>query len=191
MASIDLPLVQRILEPVVIGFVLFFGQRFFERRARLVVYYGNVGFFQLPTGNVHTHTVVIRNAGKLPAHNVRIPHTGPLAAANIHVSVLPQALYDVRPLPTGGEELHFAVVAPGQTLTISYLYYPPIVWNQINQAVMSDEGPARVLRVLPTPQFPRWALALLWGLIGIGALTCVYFLFQFGNWVAALSKLTG
>lgn len=51
--------------------MLFLAQRVLERRTRLVVYYGNVGYFKLPTGDVHTHTVVVRNAGKLPAHNVR------------------------------------------------------------------------------------------------------------------------
>lgn len=104
--------------------------------------------------------------------------------------MLPQTVYNVVPVPTGGDQIHFAVVAPGETLTISYLYFPPIQYSQITAQVMSDEGQARVLRVLPTPQYPRWALALVWALIVVGALTCVYFLFQFGNWLAALSNLT-
>ena len=41
MASVDLPLVQTILEPFVVGLMLFLAQRVLERRVRLVVYYGN------------------------------------------------------------------------------------------------------------------------------------------------------
>jgi hypothetical protein len=77
--------------------------------------------------------MIIRNAGKLAAHNVRVPHNGKLAAANIHVSVLPQNHYEVRSLPTGGEELLFPILPPKETLTISYLYFPPVQWNQIHQ----------------------------------------------------------
>ncbi len=82
--------------------------RFFERRARIVVFYGHVGQFQLraqqlappqsqqppppqsqqpPPQFVHTHAVVIRNAGRAIAQNVHVPHHVSLGATNIHVSI--------------------------------------------------------------------------------------------------------
>ena len=97
----------------------------FEKRTRLLAYYGHVGLFRLnptpssPLTAVHTHSVVIRNAGRLPAKNVRVPHRIPLAASNVHVSVDPQIAYTVTALPNGGDELRFDVLAPQQMITIS------------------------------------------------------------------------
>jgi hypothetical protein len=49
--------------------------------------------------------------------------------------------------------------------------------------IACDEGMARVLRILPTPQLRRWQLSLLRNLIVIGAIAVVYFLARFGEWV--------
>jgi uncharacterized repeat protein (TIGR01451 family) len=190
---IDIALVERIVEPVIGGLLLAFVLRLIERRPRVVVFVGNVGFFHLhpsppgPGGDVHTHTVVIRNAGKLPAHNVRVPHKLSLATSNINVSVLPQTNYSVLPLPTGGDEILFPTLVPGQMVTISYLYYPPIVWNQIHEAVHSDEGMARELNVLPTPQLRPWQLRGLWALVIIGAMTSIYLIIELIRWLASLT----
>jgi hypothetical protein len=49
-----------------------FINRLFERRARLVVFYGHIAAFQLqgqpgtPSGSVHTHAIVLANSGRLP-----------------------------------------------------------------------------------------------------------------------------
>ena len=191
---IDIALVERIVEPVVVGVLLALALRLFERRARVVVFVGNVGFFQLhpsthgPGGPVHTHTVVIRNAGKLTAHNVRVPHKVSLAAANINVSVLPQTNYSVQPLPTGGDEILFPTLVPEQMLTISYLYYPPNVWNQIHERVRSDEGMARELNVLPTAQLRPWQLRVLWALVIVGAVTSIYLLITLARWLTSVQQ---
>jgi hypothetical protein len=190
---IDIALVERIVEPVVGGLLLALVLRLIERRARVVVFYGHIGFFQLhpsangPGGAVHTHTVVIRNAGRLTAHNVRVPHKVSLAAANINVSVLPQINYSVQPLPTGGDEILFPTLVPGQMLTISYLYYPPVAWNQIHEPVRSDEGMARELNVLPTAQLRPWQLRGLWALVIIGAITSIYLIIELIRWLASLT----
>lgn len=128
--------------------------------------------------------------GRLTAHNVRVPHTRSLAASNINVSVLPQTDYSVVPLPTGGDEILFPTLVPGQNVTISYLYYPPIIWSQIHQAVRSDGGIARERKVLLTPQPKPLQLAALWTLIGIGAITCVYFLIELIRWLTSLAHFS-
>jgi hypothetical protein len=60
-----------------------FINRLFERRPRLIVFYGHVGRFHVQPpqpplspqpGIVHTHWVVIRNAGRVAAQNVHVPH---------------------------------------------------------------------------------------------------------------------
>jgi hypothetical protein len=165
-------------------FLLFAGGligRFFERRAHVVVFYSHVGQFRLQTpqpGLVNTHSVVIRNAGRIGAHNVHVPHRGMLNAANIHISIDPHLAHKVQGLPNGTEEILFPVLPPQFQVTVSYLYFPPLVFSQINAPIYSDEGPARVINVLPQAQWPRWLLAVLWGLVFIGAVAVVYALFE-------------
>jgi hypothetical protein len=127
---------------------------------------------------VHTHSVVIRNAGRLAAHNVHVPHRGMLNAANIHISIDPDLAHKVQTLPNGTEEILFAALPAQFQVTISYLYFPPIVFGQINAPIYCDEGSARQINVLPQPQRPRWVLAILWGLIVIGVIAVVYALFE-------------
>jgi hypothetical protein len=135
-----------------------------------------------PVGNtpgmvVRTHTVVIRNTGRLSAHNVRVPHNLPLAPP-LNFTIVPQTAFTCAPLSGGGEEIVFPVLVPGQQVTISYLYFPPLLYLQINLPVRSDEGMARVINVLPTPQRPKWFRAALWTLAFVGAVTLLYLVYE-------------
>jgi hypothetical protein len=75
--SIDFSLLTNIAEKIILLFAGGLVGRFFERRARVVVFYSHVGQFRLQSqqqpGLVHTHSVVIRNAGRIAAHNVHVP----------------------------------------------------------------------------------------------------------------------
>jgi hypothetical protein len=186
---IDFSLLASIGEKIVLLFAGGLVGRFFERRARLVVFYGHVGAFRVqvhgqPPGLVHTHSVVIRNAGRLAAHNIHVPHRGMLSSANIHISIDPHLAHTVQTLPNSTEEILFAVLPAQFQVTISYLYFPPIVVGQINAPIYCDEGSARVINVLPQPERPRWMLAMLWGLIVIGAIAVLYALFELVRWAA-------
>jgi hypothetical protein len=77
------------------------------------------------------------------------------------------------------------VLVPGQQVTVAYLYFPPLLYHQINLLVSSDEGMARVISVLPTPQFSRSRLAVLWILVFVGAVTSLYLLVELGLWINA------
>jgi hypothetical protein len=134
---------------------------------------------QAPFG-VHTHSVVMRNAGRLAAHNVRVPHTP--TAAGVNISVFPPVQYTRNALPGGGHELLFPTIVPTQEITISYLYYPPLLAGQINMPIRSDEGMARVLHVLPTAQIPVWLRFILWVLISVGTISILYFLVELSRW---------
>lgn len=161
-----------------------------ERRPRLLVYYGHVAAFQLPGTQgtpplgLNTHAVVIRNAGRATVHNVRVPHWGLLAGNTppIHVSVFPPVA-TTRDVVEGRETIVIPVLAPGQQLTLSYLYLPPITFNLINMPISSDEVMARQLYVLPTPQPRRWWVITRWLLIGLGAGAVLYALFELYQWV--------
>jgi hypothetical protein len=186
---IDFAVFTRVAEIVATAVVGGLIHRFFEQRARVVAFYGHVGEFhlqpiqpgQVPT-TVHTHTVVVRNTGKLPAHNVRLPHTLRLAAPGMNVSVYPQTNYTTNQLPTGGEEILVAVLPSGQQLTVSYLYFAPLTFHHVNQPISSDEGMAQVLNVLPMPRLPAWQTRTLWTLVAIGAVTVAYFVVELGLW---------
>jgi hypothetical protein len=88
----------------------------------------------------------------------------------------------MRPIADGlAEEILIPLLAPRQQITISYLYFPPILFNQINRPIYSDEGAARVITVLPQPQPPKWiAIGFLLFAI-IGAVTAAYLLVDLGR----------
>jgi hypothetical protein len=173
--------------------------RFLERRARVVVFYGHIGVFQLqqppalqapnqpppqppPPQFVNTHVVVIRNAGWAAAQNVHITHHQRLGANNIHVSVLPAITHSVIPMPNNTEEILIPTLPAKFQVTVSYLYAPPVTYNVINAAIYSDEGQARVITVLPQVQLKKWLLVILWILLAIGVVSVCYLLYELGRW---------
>lgn len=173
MNSIDWPTVANIAMPVIALFIGAGLDRFFEKRSRVISYLGHVSGIGLsrPEGPlvVNTHSVVLRNAGRKAATNVRLGHwTLP------DFQVFPGIEYTVRDLPGGQKEIVIPVLIPKKEITVTYLYFPPITWNQVNTHLESDDGPIRVIRVLPTLQLPRWALIVLWSLIVYGFIALLY-----------------
>jgi hypothetical protein len=83
--------------------------------------------------------------------------------------------YRVEPTPGGGTDLVFPTLVPGDQVTISYLYFPPITWGQINGTTKSDEGLAKIIHVLPTQQYSPWIIRLLFLLTCVGAVSIIYF----------------
>ncbi len=118
---------------------------------------------------VNTHSVVFRNAGRKTANNVRLGHN---ILPDFQVS--PDTEYTVADLPGGGKEIRFPKLVPKKQVTITYLYFPPLTWDQVHTHVESDEGPVKVLNVLPTVQLPRWVITILWLLVGYGVIGLLY-----------------
>jgi hypothetical protein len=104
---------------------------------------------------------VIRNAGKRAAHDIHVSHF----VLPENFNVFPDTEYEVRTLPGRGSDLFFSTFPPGFQLTISYLYFPPLLFNQINSFVRYRDGFARAITVLPTPQYWPCILRSLWALI--------------------------
>lgn len=186
--TINWMLVATISAPILAAFFGVWLNSWFENRPRLIVFYGHVSEFDVNPADsaqapfkVHTHSVVVRNTGRRPAKNVRIGHA--ILPSNFKVS--PIINHEVVDLPGGGKEILIPNFVPGKQVTVSYLYYPPLTWNQINTHVESDEGMAKVIEVLPTPQTPKWLQRLLWLLIIIGTTTVLYFAFTGLKWLLA------
>ena len=107
-----------------------------------------------PAGNinvVNTHSVVIRNAGKQAATNVRLSHSF-LPEFNI----FPPIKHQVEDVSNIGPDILIPTIVPGEEITISYLYFPPYTYAQINAGVKFDEGFAKQIPVLLQQQYPRW-----------------------------------
>ena len=161
--TIDWNVIAQIVGPVIgvlVGVAL---DRFVERRPRLIAYSTHASAFNLPgppagppSVTVHTHGIVIRNTGRRAASDVRVRHH----QLPDH-RVFPNIAYTVQPLPTGGTELVFPTLVPGEQVTISYLYGPPLFAHQIHDGIRHSEGFAREVTVVLRQNLVRSCLATL------------------------------
>ena len=175
--QVDWNIVAMIGGPVVAACVGFLLNRALEQRPILIGWLGHATAFRLsqddgPDIDIFTHSVVVRNSGRRAATNLRLGHN---FLPNFEVS--PRVNYEIVEMPNDGQELVFSKLLPNEQITISYLYVPPTTWDKINTHLKSDEGFVKIINVLPTPQFPRWANAIAWVLVVLGAITLLYLLF--------------
>lgn len=170
---IDLETVAKIGSPIVtlvVGAVL---KHYSEKSPKLLSYIGHVSSFTLQDEkktSVFTHSVIIRNAGRRSATNVRLGHN----FLPLNIRVEPQINYKIETNPEGAAEIVIPTMVPKEQVTISYLYFPPTTWHQINSYTKSDDGYAKIVNVIPMPQ-PL--MAIQWasrGLILVGASFVTY-----------------
>jgi hypothetical protein len=170
--TIDWNLVVQVAVPIATLFLGAWVTQWFEKQPSLTTYFGHVSAFQhtLDDGTkaaIYTHSVVIHNAGKKTANNVRLRHNT-LPGFQIYPSVD----YKVVDLPDGAKEIVVPTLVPKEQITVSYLYFPPLTYAQVNAGIKSDEGLAREIPVLLQRQYPQWfnlsaLLVLFVGLIAI------------------------
>lgn len=176
--AIDWTAVATIAAPIFALFVGVWVNRRFESRPILIAYFGHVATFRhTPTGgqslNVHTHSVVLRNAGRQAATNVRLHHNF-LPDFNIW----PALVHRVEPLPDGSRDIVIPVLIPGETITVSYLYFPPVIVTQVNAGIKCDQGFAQQIQVLLQRQYPRWFNQLTLLLLYVGLISVVYMVYR-------------
>lgn len=167
-------LIQYIVPPIITLFIGMALDRYLERRPRLIRYLAHTAAVEITQPDsdpyvVHTHAIVVRNAGKKPAKNVRLGHqTLP------NFTVYPSIDYEMVNLPDGSIELLFPRLVPGEQLSVTYLYFQPVVWKDINTYTKSDDGFAEIIYMLPTPQSPVWLVRASWILMFIGLAAISY-----------------
>ena len=142
--------------PALMLFVGVWVDRWLESRPILLSYWGHVSSFTYQqgdgnTGVVNTHSVVIRNVGRRAATNVRLSHT-----ILPDFNIWPRIQYHLEEVPDSGQDIVIPTVVPKQELTISYLYFPPRTFADINAGVRCDEGFATPIPVLLERQYPSW-----------------------------------
>jgi hypothetical protein len=147
----DFDLIAKIAAPLISLVVAALIKHYLEGKSRLVAYVGHVGAFPGNGGpQTHTHSVVLQNAGKKSASNVRVPHGVPLTGVSVQVS--PPIHYSFEFSPTGTFQILIPTLAPKEQVTVSYLYQEPTVWNQISWHPKSDDGLAEIVQVIPAPR---------------------------------------
>src|SRR5712692_2057697 len=171
-----------VLDAVKVVFGAFAGAVIVKRvqgKARLVSFWGHASEFTVsnpgqPPFVIRTHDVVIRNAGAKAANNVRVSHAVPLPQFNVSPSIP----YTVQTLPSGHQDIVIPTLVPKQQIVISYLYNPPLTFNQINAGIRSDEGFATPVEMELQQKPAAWLMAL--GIAGflIGCLTVLYLLWR-------------
>lgn len=88
--------------------------------------------------------------------------------------IFPDIQHRIETLPNGSREIVIPTLVPGEQIIVSYLYFPPLTFNQINAGIRSNEGFARPIPVLVQRVYPRWFNLLLIALTFIGLVTLLY-----------------
>ena len=180
--NIDWILVANIAGPVIALLVGVWVNRRFESRPTLISYFGHVSSFRhTPPGGaplvVHTHSVVLRNAGRRPATNVRLSHD-----ILPDFNIWPPLVHRTEDLSAGGRDIVIPTLVPGEEITISYVYFPPMTVAQVNAGIKCDQGIAQTIPVLLQRQYPRWFSAVVGVLLLLGLILGFYLLYQAVVW---------
>lgn len=171
--NIDADVIAKVAGPLlslVLGAVI---KHYSEAKSKVVSFIGHVSAFTLQDQErtvVHTHSVVVRNVGRKAAHNVRLAH----GVLPINITIYPPVQNSIARNPDGSGEIIVPVLVPQEQVTISYLYFPPLLWNQINLNTKSDEGFAKIVNVIPMPRPSKGVLAVVWLLMFLGASLLFY-----------------
>lgn len=173
-----------IAAPVVALFVGAALDRKLERRPRLISFYSHASAVRVnPTEgepfNLNSHAVVVRNAGRLTATNVRLGHN--------HLpndfSVWPAAEHSVQRRADGTAEIIFPTIVPNEQITVTYLYPAPVTFNQINSYTKGDQGYAQVVTALTAPMQSPLVQRLKTGLATYGAIMLLTTAWQGVAWL--------
>ncbi len=168
---------------LIFGFVL---SRLLERKAKVVYYLGHVSVFKLrkPEASVYTHSIVVWNSGNKTAKNVIVGH---LELPRDFTVFPTDKVYDEKEAPGGGKNIVFPKLVPKETITISYLYYPPLTYQQVNSQVKHDDGFGKMIPVLMQKRYQKWQLSIFAFLTLVGIIPLIYFLI----WLIKLIFLKG
>lgn len=179
----DTEIVAKLAAPIITAIIGFVLKSYLEAKPKLVTYLVHASAIPLHDEkgtNVNTHSIVVRNAGKKTANNIRIGHNHLPDSFQLY----PRLTHEITKGPDGSAEILIPTLVPGEQLNISYLYFPPVLWSQIHSYCKCDEVNAKYLNVTPTQQLSRLQLVFIWSLIFVGASTIVYWAFlQIWAWV--------
>lgn len=170
--------------PVIALFVGAALDRKLERKPRLISFLSHASAVRVkpPEGeafSINSHSVVVRNTGRLSATNVRLGH--------YHLpndfSIWPAVEHEIVRREDGSAEVVFPRLVPGEQVVITYLYPSPTTANHINSYTKSDHGYAQVVTALTAPMKSPLAQGAITGLAVYGAIALLTALWEGLLWV--------
>lgn len=167
----------KLISPVITLIIGSLIKYYTEERSKLISFIGHVSVFKLQDEQktqVFAHNVIVRNAGRKAARNVKLVHN----VLPLNISIFPPIQHSVERNPDNSGEIVIPILVPKEQITISYLYFPPLTWDRINSITKSDDGLAKIINVIPVPQFSKWFTFLVWFLMFIGASFLLYWLMR-------------
>ena len=181
----DWSIVWEIVKILVAVFVGAWTNRLLESRARLISYLSSIAQHKIDENRLVTWSVVIKNAGRKAANNVRVKHETQLP----HFDIQPPRPFGREQISDGGEDIIFDKVVPGEEILISYLRLIPGDSPDpavINRGISCDEGGPKVLTYIPMRWYPVWAQRLMGALMLLGCVAAVYTVWEVIVWLVKL-----
>jgi len=181
--KIDWNLVVTIFSPIVALFIGVFLDRKLKDKPKLITYLSNTFAIKTknPNGsdfNVFTHSIVLQNLGRKAAENIRIQHN--ILPA---FSIFPSVEYKQNDLPDGKKVIVIPRLVPKERIIINYLYFPPLLWKDINTTIKYKDGFARVVEMRHTPKYSKWFERLSIFLCLIGIISIIYLIIILMRWI--------
>lgn len=172
--KVDWGAVSNVAGPVVALVVGALANRWAESREALGCYLGHVSVFKFARedgtrGDVFAHSIVLRNLGRRALTNVRINH--PVLP---DFDVKPSVAYRIEDLPDGSRDIVLPTLVARETITVSYLYFPPVTWQRVTGLIKHDKGFAKPIPVLLQRQYGRVIQGLVGLLMLAGAISIGY-----------------
>lgn len=136
---------------------------------------------------VRTHSIIVRNAGKASAKNVTIGQMRHPPSVRVWPAVAHTVTFTENNNPQGASEIRFASMAPGESISIAYLYGNDLTAAAIGCYVKSDEGIAQRVEAIANPPISPLLRRGLWTLAAIGGITTTYWLLRGFVWFLGIS----
>ena len=176
-AIMDTEQILKITSPILTTIIGAIVKHFTEARSKIISYLGHVSAFTLNNEQktqVYTHSIIVRNAGRKSAKNIRVGHY----VLPPEFNIFPPIQFSIEHNPKGEAEILIPILVPNEQITISYLYFPPLTWANINSYTKSDDGFANIINAIPIPQPSRWVIFAVWVLMFVGASFLIYLIMK-------------
>lgn len=143
----------------------------------MISYFSHVSAFRYtPPGGqllrINTHSVVLRNAGRESATNVRLHHI-----LLPDFNIWPTIVHQVETLPDGSKDIIIPTLVSGEQITISYLYFYPVTVEKVNAGIKCNQGFSQQIAVLLQRQYPRWVNFMVGTLMVTGLVAIIYLIY--------------
>lgn len=178
--NIDWIVLAQVATPIIAVLIGASLNQYFRQKEKLIAFYGHIASHAVNSviegkeiTHINTHAIIIRNNGNKAATNVRVLHNG-LPDFKIY----PDTDYEINELPSGGKEIVIPRIIPKKEYTISYLYYPPLTYNQISSSIESDNSLAKIVNVQLQRIFPTWVNFLVGASMLLGLILFLYMVLE-------------